>query len=338
MNSARYSFVIPVFNEEAALAELFRRLAALMDGLDGPAEAIFVDDGSSDRSYALMIEQGNRDSRFRAVRLSRNFGHQVAITAGLDYAGGDAAIVMDADLQDPPEAVLEMIERWRQGYEVVYAARAERVGESAFKRASATIFYRFLTRIAKVDAPLDVGDFRLVDRKALDAFRAMRESARYVRGMFSWVGFRQTGVAYRRQERFAGESKYSFRKMLRFALDAVVSFSTFPLRLVLNVGFLIAGISFLAGIAAVIAKLLNAFVVPGWTSLLIGVTFLGGVQLIVLGVLGEYLSRIYDEVKNRPLYLVDDLHGFPSPDASLKRRPGSESTAVRRRDEGTQRR
>lgn len=307
-----YSIVVPIFNEEETLEELFKRLSELMDRLDGATEIILVDDGSRDGSYDLMIDIGSRDPRFRIVELSRNFGHQIAITAGLDYAAGNAVIVMDADLQDPPEVVLEMARRWREGNEVVYAVRQERRGESRFKTMSASFFYRSIARLTDVHAPAEVGDFRLVDRKALDAFRAMRENNRYVRGMFSWIGFQQTGVPYTREERYAGKTKYPLRKMLNFAVDAIVSFSNFPLRIALTLGFLLAGLSFAGGTLALVAKLTGSFTVPGWASLVVAVSFLGGIQLMILGMMGEYVARIYDEVKNRPLYFVRNAHGFSS--------------------------
>jgi polyisoprenyl-phosphate glycosyltransferase len=305
-----YSLVVPAYNEEGVIAELATHLARVMDALDGDAEAIFVDDGSTDRSYELMLEAARTDPRFRLIKLSRNFGHQIALTAGVDLAAGDAVIVMDADLQDPPEVVLDLVARWREGYDVVYAVREERVGETRFKRATAAWFYRGFNRISEVKVPLDVGDFRLIDRRALDVFSQMRESNRFVRGMFSWIGLRQTGVAYTRQERFAGETKYPLRKMLRFAATGVVSFSAAPLRAALNLGFLVSGLSFALGIWGVVVKVFGFYNVPGWTSILVVVTFIGGIQLIVLGVIGEYIGDIHAEVKRRPLYVVSELENF----------------------------
>jgi polyisoprenyl-phosphate glycosyltransferase len=306
-----YSIVIPAHNEEAALPELARRLSGLMDALDGPCEAVLVDDGSRDGTYEAMRFAAAADGRVRLVRLSRNFGHQLAITAGMDFASGDAVVVMDADLQDPPEVVLELARKWREGYEVVYAVRRGRAGETTFKRATAALFYRAFRLVSQVDAPLDVGDFRLIDRRALDAFRAMRENNRFVRGMFSWIGFRQTGVHYDRGERIAGRTKYPLRKMIRFATDGVISFSDAPLRLALNIGFLVSLVAFGLGVFAITAKVSGAFAVPGWASIVTVIAFLGGVQLIVLGVMGEYIGRIYEEVKARPLYIVDALENFP---------------------------
>ncbi len=308
-----YSIVVPVYNEEAALPELVRRLGLLLDRLDGPAETVLVDDGSSDRSYELMAAARDADPRLKILRLSRNFGHQLAVTAGLDVAAGDAVIVMDADLQDPPEVVLEMAARWRDGYDVVYAVREERHGETRFKRATAAAFYRIFSGMSEVEVPLDVGDFRLVDRRALDAFRSMRESNRYVRGMFSWIGFRQVGVPYKRDERFAGETKYPFAKMVKFATDGIISFSAAPLRLALKVGFLVSGLSFLLGVVFLFSKVLGLYSVPGLASIAVFVAFLGGIQLLLLGVMGEYIARIHDEVKGRPLYVVSEAHGLLGP-------------------------
>jgi polyisoprenyl-phosphate glycosyltransferase len=305
----RYSFVIPVFNERETLPELHQRLSQVIDGLDGEAELLFVDDCSHDGSYELLAELGRQDGRIRVLRFARNFGHQVAITAGLDHAAGDAVIVMDADLQDPPEVVPDLVARWQEGYEVVYAVRARRSGESWFKRKTAAWFYRVLRWIAHVEMPLDAGDFRLVDRRAVDAFRSMRERGRYVRGMFSWVGFRQIGVPYDRAERYAGEPKYSYRKSLTLAIDGLVSFSNAPLRVALVAGFVFSSLAFLVGVFAIVAKLAGAFVVPGWASILVVISFLGGIQLTLMGMLGLYVGRIYEEVKARPIYILreDDV-------------------------------
>jgi dolichol-phosphate mannosyltransferase len=294
------------------IAELGRRLGEAMALLDGPSEAILVDDGSRDRSRERMLQLHRADPRFKIVALSRNFGHQVAVSAGLDHASGDAVVVMDADLQDPPELVPEMARLWREGYDVVYGVREDRSTDSWFKRRSAGLFYAVLRRLTEFDIPANVGDFRLVDRRALDAVRSMRERSRFLRGMFTWVGFRQTGVPYRRSERHAGETKYPLRKMVNFAIDGVVNFSQVPLRLALNAGFLFALLAFTLGFAAIIAKLAGAFTIPGWASLTVAVCFLGGLQLMMIGVLGEYIGRIYDEVKSRPLYLVAERHGMAS--------------------------
>jgi glycosyltransferase involved in cell wall biosynthesis len=306
-----YSLVIPAHNEEGVVKELAARLVEVMDALDGDAEAILVDDGSRDRTYELMLDAARADPRFRLIRLSRNFGHQIALTAGVDLAAGDAVIVLDADLQDPPEVVLELTARWREGYDVVYAVRDVREGETRFKRATASWFYRALNRISEVQVPVDVGDFRLVDRRVLDVFSTMRESNRFVRGMFAWIGLSQTGVVYARHERFAGETKYPLRRMLRFAATGVISFSSAPLRAALDLGFFVSFVAFALGIWSVIVKLAGLYHVPGWTSIVVVTTFIGGIQLIVLGVVGEYIGDIHDEVKRRPLYVIGELENFP---------------------------
>ncbi len=314
-----YSFVIPVFNEQETVPELTRRLTELMDTLDGPAEVILVDDGSSDGTTEALAGAAARDGRFRVLELSRNFGHQVAITAGLDFARGEATIVMDADLQDPPEVVPRLIERWREGYDLVYAVRERRAGDSRLKRLLARRFYRVLRRLTSVDIPADVGDFRLVDRRALDAFLQMRERNRYVRGMFSWLGFRQIGITYVREERFAGRPKYSFRSSLRLAADGVIGFSNIPLRLALLLGFVMAIASLGVGIFGIVVKLSGMLLVPGWTSILVAVSFIGGVQLMVLGTIGLYLARVHEEVKQRPLYVLRQASrpgSLPSTEAS----------------------
>ncbi len=272
---------------------------------------ILVDDGSSDGTYGLAVELHGRDPRFKIVRLSRGFGHQVALSAGLDVARGEAVVTMDGDLQHPPEVIPELVAAWEAGNEIVYAVMEERRGESRFKDWTARTFYRLLGHLADIDVPTGAGDFRLVDRKALAAVRAMRESNRYLRGMFSWVGFRQTGVPYASPPRTAGRTKYSTLRMFRFATDAVVGFSNRPLRLGLNVGFVVSIASIVFGLSAAISKIAGVFVVPGWTSIMVLVGIVGGIQLIVLGVIGEYISHIFDEVKRRPLYVVSRVHGIP---------------------------
>jgi dolichol-phosphate mannosyltransferase len=310
MSEPEYSFVIPVHNEVETLPELGRRLSNLFSQLDGSAQVLLVDDGSTDGSFEAMRTLHESDPRFQVLRLSRNFGHQIAITAGLDHIQGKAVVIMDADLQDPPEVVLEMAKRWREGYSVVYGVRQGRHDEGIVKRNTARWFYRFLNRITDVPIPLDAGDFRLVDRNALTAIRSMREHNRYLRGMFAWVGFDQTGVQYVRPARFAGTTKFSLRRMITFATDGILSFSAMPLRIALNVGFLISTVAFLAGFAAIVSRVAGAFTVPGWLSLTLAVAFLGGVQLMVLGVMGEYIARIYEEVRRRPLYLVREGLGL----------------------------
>jgi glycosyltransferase involved in cell wall biosynthesis len=313
-STATLSFVVPIHNEQENLEVLFLRLRIVMDELDETCEALMVDDGSRDRSYEILQGIHLRDSRFKLVRLSRNFGHQAAITAGLDLARGDAVVVMDADLQHPPAVVPAMVARWREGFEIVNAECCDRRGDRRFKRASAQAFYWLLRRLTQVEMTASVGDFRLVDRCALEALKAMREHARYLRGMFSWVGFRQTVVLYDYHERFDGKPKYDLARMLRLGVDGIASFSDVPLKVALHLGFLVAGISFLAGMSDIFAKLIGGSTVPGWLSLAIMVSFLGGMQLVILGVMGVYMGRMYDEVKNRPLYIVRELAGVDIPE------------------------
>jgi dolichol-phosphate mannosyltransferase len=314
-----YSIVIPVHNEAECLRELYSRLYAVLEDLPGEAELVFVDDGSTDLSHDILNELVDRDPRVRVIQLSRNFGHQIAITAGLDAASGRAVVIMDADLQDPPEVVPELVAGWREGFDIVSAVREERQGETWFKRVTASLFYRVFQRLANVQITPNAGDFRLVDRKALDAFKELRENNRYVRGLFGWIGFTQTEVRYVRSERFAGRTKYPLHKMLKFAVDGIVSFSNAPLRFALNLGFVVSVMAFLLGLAGISAKLAGAFVAPGWASLLVATSFLGGIQLIVLGMMGEYIARIHEEVKHRPLYIVRSVSGFPV-DATRQRR------------------
>jgi dolichol-phosphate mannosyltransferase len=279
-------------------------------------ELVLINDGSIDRTPEIMKELHATDSRVHYVDFARNFGHQIAVTAGIDYAQGDAVIIIDADLQDPPELILEMIEKWQEGYEVVYAVRTERKGEGWFKLFTAKLFYRLIYRITDVNIPLDTGDFRLMDRKVVDALKQMKERHRFIRGMTSWVGFKQTGVYYTREERFAGETKYPFRRMFKFALDAVTSFSFFPLQMAMYLGFIIAGLSALGVLGVIIGRLFGNQAFFGQATTLVMVLFLGGVQLISLGIIGEYLGRIYDEVKGRPMYVVNEAVGF---DENVKR-------------------
>jgi glycosyltransferase involved in cell wall biosynthesis len=302
--SIRTSIVVPVYNEIEILEELYRRVAKVMDELGEACEFILVDDGSSDGSTEKILELEGRDDRVRPVIFARNFGHQIAITAGLDYSHGQAVVIMDADLQDPPEVIPKLIERWQDGYEVVYAVRTEREGETWFKRVTAALFYRLINRVTDVDIPLDTGDFRLLDRQVVDVLNSMRERHRFPRGMAAWIGFKQTGVEYRRAARFAGQTKYPFRKMLRLALNAITSFSYFPLQIATYLGFICAGLSAIAIPVVIALRLAGSQAFFGQASTLIAVLFLGGVQLISLGILGEYIGRLYDEAKGRPLYTV----------------------------------
>jgi polyisoprenyl-phosphate glycosyltransferase len=306
-----YSIVIPVFNEEAVLPMLLRRLGLLLSGLREPAEAIFVDDGSRDSTSIVLQAFVKRDPRFRYIGLSRNFGHQVAITAGMDAAQGKAIIVMDADLQDPPEVVEQLIAKWEEGYDVVYARRLSRAGESRFKRATAHLFYRVLSRIASVGIPADVGDFRLIDRKVLDELRQMPERDRFVRGMIAWLGFRQTEVAFHREERAAGETKYPLFKMVRLAMNAALGFSDAPLRLAIWCGGIVSCLALLYGGWAVFLWMTNdAHLVAGWSSTIVIVSLLCGMNMLMTGIVGLYVGRIHTEAKHRPLYVVQRRLGF----------------------------
>jgi dolichol-phosphate mannosyltransferase len=299
-----FSIVAPVYNELDNLTELTRRVREVMSALRETWELVLVDDGSTDGSTDRIRELAKLDEHIRPVIFARNFGHQIAVTAGLDYARGDAVIIIDADLQDPPEVIPDLIAKWREGYEVVYAVRAEREGETWFKKVSAAIFYRIIFRITDVKIPLDTGDFRLLDRKVVDVINRMREKHRFLRGMATWVGFRQIGVPYTRSARYAGVTKYPFVKMLELAKNAITEFSYFPLQLATYFGFGSAGLAIIAIPVVIILRLAGHGAFLGQATTLLAVLFLGGVQLISLGVLGEYLGRIYDEVKGRPLYIV----------------------------------
>lgn len=302
--SITFSIVAPVFNEQDNIPELYRRVRETMDSTGEPWELILVDDGCMDGSTDRIRELAAQDARVRPIIFARNFGHQIAVTAGLDYARGQAVVIIDADLQDPPEVTTDLIARWREGYEVVYAVRAEREGETWFKKVTASLFYRLIYRITDVKIPLDTGDFRLLDRKVVDVMKGMRERHRFLRGMAAWVGFRQIGVEYKRGVRYSGMTKYPFKKMFRLALNAITGFSYFPLQVATYLGFISASISILAIPIVIALRLTGSQAFIGQASTLIAVLFLGGVQLISLGVLGEYIGRLYDEAKGRPLYIV----------------------------------
>jgi glycosyltransferase involved in cell wall biosynthesis len=306
----RYSIVVPVFNEAAVLPILLRRIGMLMEQLDGPAETIFVDDGSSDCGSVVLQSLARDDPRYRYIGLSRNFGHQIAITAGMDAAAGEAIVVMDADLQDPPEIVGEMIAKWREGFEVVYARRLSRAGESAFKRATANLFYKLLGRMSSVVIPADAGDFRLIDRKVLDALRRMPEQDRFIRGMIAWLGFRQAEVTFHRLPRLAGETKYPLLKMVRLAVDGALSFSDAPLRLAIWFGLGVSACAVFYGFYVTGLWLMNSHLVEGWSSTIIVISFLCGINMLMTGIMGLYIGRIHAEVKRRPLYVVSQRLGF----------------------------
>jgi polyisoprenyl-phosphate glycosyltransferase len=304
MTTPVYSVIAPIFNELSNIPELFRRVKEALD-LTGEAwELILVDDGSTDGSSAKILELAEQDKRVRPVIFARNFGHQIAVTAGLDYAQGKAVTIIDSDLQDPPEVILDLIAKWKEGFEVVYAVRAEREGESWFKLFTASLFYRMIAAITDVKIPLDTGDFRLLDHKVVKVMQQMRERHRFLRGMSAWVGFKQVGVPYNRAARLSGQTKYPFRKMFKLAWNAITGFSYVPLQIATYLGFISAGLSILVIPVVVIMRLTGSQAFLGQASSLIAVLFLGGVQLISLGILGEYIGRLYDEAKGRPLYIV----------------------------------
>ncbi len=304
--SLKYSIVAPVFNEHECLPEFARRIGKVMDAMHSSWELLLIDDGSTDGSTQIIRDLARKDKRIRALIFARNFGHQIAVTAGMDHARGEAVIVIDADLQDPPEVIAKLIAKWQEGYQVVYAVRRKREGESWFKLTTASLFYRVIYRITDVKIPLDTGDFRLLDRQVVKVMGTMRERHRFLRGMAAWVGFRQVGVPYDRKERFAGTTKYPFKKMLQLALNAITGFSYFPLQLATYIGFVAAGLSILAIPVVAVLRLTSSVAFLGQATTLTAVLFLGGVQLICLGILGEYIGRIYDEVKGRPLYVLNE--------------------------------
>lgn len=312
-----YSIIIPVYNEELVVKESHRRLKAVMDSTGEDYELLFVNDGSRDKTVEILRGIIQSDPHTRLLDFSRNFGHQTAISAGMDHASGDAVIVIDADLQDPPEVMLDMIAKWKEGYQVVYGKRLQRKGETLFKKLTAKLFYRLLHSMTDVDIPVDTGDFRLLDRSVCDVMRNLTEKNRYVRGLVSWVGFNQTAVEYVRDERFAGETKYPLKKMLKFATDGIISFSFKPLKFAEYLGVGISLLSFLYLIVVIVQKIIG-HTVEGWASILAVSLFFNGVILFMLGIIGEYIGRIYDEAKNRPLYILKEKVGFPDEPAEKR--------------------
>lgn len=306
MEKKLYSVVVPLYNEEEVIAESYSRLTRVLQGIDGDYQLIFVNDGSKDRTEMLVKKIAEQDNKVTLLNFSRNFGHQNAITAGMDYASGDAVIVIDADLQDPPELMYQMIEKYHEGYDVVYAVRSKRNGESIFKKVTAKLFYRTLNKMVDIDIPLDTGDYRLISREACEVFKRMRERNRFVRGMVSWIGFKQIGIEFERDERFAGETKYNLSKMIKFSLDGIISFSTKPLKFSIHIGLLMAVLSFIYAIYLVFFKAFSGKTVEGWTTIVVLILLIGGIQMVTLGVVGEYIARIYDESKNRPLYVIKE--------------------------------
>jgi len=302
----KYSIIVPVYNEEPVIHSCWKRLSAVMKALKEPYEIIFVNDGSQDRSKPILSHLAEQDAHIRLINLSRNFGHQAAITAGMDRAQGQAIIVIDADLQDPPELIPQMINQWKQGFQVVYGKRRQRSGETFFKKITAKLFYRLLRFLTDIEIPVDTGDFRLIDRQVCDALKRLPEKNRYIRGLISWLGFKQTSVEFVREERLAGKTKYSLRKMLKLATDGITSFSAKPLKLATISGLLLSGISFGYLLYVFYLKLLTAKTIIGWASLMAVNLFFYGFILIILGIFGEYIGRIFNETQNRPLYIVDE--------------------------------
>lgn len=309
-NPTNISVVIPCFNEEELLEILYQRVTAAMDATSIPYEVILVDDGSRDQTWPVLKQFQARNRNFKVVRLSRNYGHQLALTCGLDLAKGSVVLIMDGDLQDPPELISEMLIKWREGFDVIYGQRTMRSGEGVLKKFFAYSFYRLIARITKIEIPVDTGDFRLMDRKAVDALLSMREPHRFIRGMVSWIGFNQTAVLYERSERYAGDKKYTFKKSLLLAFDAITSFSYLPLRIASYLGACISLFAFMYIFVVIILKLLDINF-PGYTSLMATILLLGGVQLMMLGILGEYVGRIFEQGQQRPLYLIDQVCGEP---------------------------
>jgi glycosyltransferase involved in cell wall biosynthesis len=308
------SLVVPVFNEQEVIRTFYERATQALRALHGHAyELIFIDDGSRDTSYEQLAAFAANDPCVRVLKFSRNFGHQIAISAGIDHAAGDCVVVIDADLQDPPEVVAAMVEQWQQGFDVVYGVRSDRAGETRVKLWTASMFYKLLGRLTNVHIPANVGDFRLMSRRVVDQVKNLREKDRFVRGLVSWVGFRQTGVVYRRDARYAGVTKYPFRKMLKFSFDGITSFSTMPLKLATWMGSATAVVAFLYLISVFVQKLLG-YTVEGWATIMVAMLFMGSVQLICLGILGEYLGRVFNEVKPRPMYVIEEvLSSKPGP-------------------------
>ncbi|TRZ37191.1 glycosyltransferase [Niallia circulans] len=303
-----YSIVIPVYNEEEVIEHTYERLKTVMQSADGNYELMFINDGSRDKSVDILLQLSEQDKTIKIVDFSRNFGHQIAITAGMDYATGNAIVIIDADLQDPPELILEMIQKWKEGYDVVYAKRTSRKGETFFKKQTASAFYRTLRAMTEIDIPIDTGDFRLIDRKVCDQMNNIHEKNRFVRGLVSWVGFKQTAVEYERDERFAGETKYPLKRMLKLSLDGITSFSYKPLKLANYLGASLSVIGFIYMLIVLYQKLFTTTTVTGWSSIIVIQLFFSGITLMMLGVIGEYIGRIYDEAKNRPLYIVKDIY------------------------------
>jgi polyisoprenyl-phosphate glycosyltransferase len=305
------SIIVPIYNEEDNIKPLFERLNKVVSQLNADVEYIFVNDGSKDKSMLLLKELTTANPNVKYIDFSRNFGHQVAVTAGLDHCRGKAVVIIDADLQDPPELINDLYNKWKEGYQVVYAKRRAREGEGFAKKFTAKLFYRILKRITSINIPVDTGDFRLIDRKIVEVLKQMPEQQKFLRGQISWIGFKQTYVEYDRDARYAGKTGYTYKKMIRFALDGITSYSNLPLKFATVTGFFVSGITFLLIIYALYSRFISKNYVPGWTSLMLAVVFIGGVQLISIGIIGEYISRLSANVRNRPLYIVNDTNLQP---------------------------
>lgn len=304
------SLVVPMFNESENIGMLYKRLTMVLENLKRPYEVICVNDGSRDDTLQKLIEINQKNPRFKIVDLSRNFGKEVALSAGLDYSSGEVVVPIDADLQDPPELICEMIEKWNEGYDVVYAVRAQRDGESWFKKSTASLFYKVIGKMSPIDIPGNTGDFRLMSRQSVDAIKELRETHRFMKGLFGWVGFRQAAIIYNRDARFAGKTKWNYSKLWNLALEGITSFSYMPLQWSMYFGFIVAFTAFLYGVYMTIRTLIYGNPVPGYPSLMVMVLFLGGVQLFTIGIIGEYIGRIYTESKHRPLYFIRESWGF----------------------------
>jgi len=305
-----FSIIVPVYNEELVINETYKRIKEVMEKTEKSYEVIFIDDGSKDKTSEILMDICSKDQNIKQISFSRNFGHQIAITAGLDFSSGQAIVIIDADLQDPPEVILSMIDKWKEGYDVVYGKRLKRKGETFIKKFTAKMFYSFLRTMTAVDIPNDTGDFRLIDRKVCDVLKSLPERNRYVRGLVSWVGYKQTGIEYVREERFAGKTKYPYKKMIKFAFDAITSFSYKPLKIATFFGMIISVLSFLYLLFTIYQKLFTNTTQPGWASLIVISLFFNGLILLILGIIGEYIGRIFDEAKGRPLYVVSKSTGF----------------------------
>jgi polyisoprenyl-phosphate glycosyltransferase len=310
VQNIKYSIIIPVYNEKEVIHQTYQRLKTVMNSTGASYELLFVNDGSRDQTEECLIDIRGMDEKVKLLNFSRNFGHQIAISAGMDYALGEAVVIIDADLQDPPELILDMIEKWMEGFDVVYAKRTTRKGESFFKKKTAAMFYRTLRGMTEIDIPIDTGDFRLMDRRVVEQMKNIREKNRFVRGLASWVGFRQTAIEYEREERFAGETKYPLKKMLKLSLDGITSFSYKPLKLASYAGFLLSIVGFIYMFTVLYLKVFTKQTVSGWSSLIIIQLVFSGFMLMILGVIGEYIGRIYDETKDRPLYIIRDSYGL----------------------------